>query len=56
MIVIFELAFIYLLGNVDDDINFTFEANTEVSRSCAATLNNEMWVFGGWSKTRQVNS
>ena len=40
---------------MDDDINFTYEANTQVHGSCAATLNNEMWVFGGYTQTRQVN-
>ena len=40
------------LGEVDDDINFTYEDNTEAEGSCAATLNDEMWVFGGWN---QVN-
>ena len=42
-------------GEVDDDINFTFEEKTEVFLSCAASLNDEMWVFGGWYKERQVN-
>ena len=41
---------------MDDDINFTYEDNTEVFYSCAASLNDEMWVFGGNSKKRQVNS
>ena len=41
-------------GEVDDDINFTYEANTEVSWSCAATLNDEMWVLGGNFQRRQV--
>ena len=44
-----------ILGEVDDDINFTYDTNTEVYRSCAASLNNEMWVLGGSSKQRQVN-
>jgi len=43
------------LGEVDDDIDFTFEENTEVYESCAASLNDEMWVLGGWYKKRQVN-
>jgi len=42
-------------GEVDNDINFTYETNTEVEGSCAASLNDEMWVFGGTSQTRQVN-
>ena len=42
-------------GEVDDDINFTYEGNTEVRGSCAASLYDEMWVFGGFYKKRQVN-
>ena len=41
------------LGNVDDDTTFTYETDTGVYRSCAATLHGEFWVFGG-SKKRQV--
>ena len=44
-----------VLGEVDDDINFTFEDNTDVVYSCAASLNDEMWVLGGANKKRQVN-
>ena len=40
---------------MNDDINFTYDANTEVYRSCAASLNDEMWVFGGDDQRRQVN-
>jgi len=43
------------LGEVDDDINFTFEDDTEVKYSCAASLNDEMWVLGGGNQKRQVN-
>ena len=41
-------------GETDDDINFTYEANTEVYESCAASLNDEMWVLGGYNQKRQV--
>ena len=44
-----------ILGEVDDDINFTFEDNTELYYSCAASLNDEMWILGGGNKERQVN-
>ena len=44
-----------ILGEVDDDIDFSYEDNTEVLYSCAASLNDEMWVLGGSSKKRQVN-
>ena len=40
---------------MDDDTNFTFEDNTGVYYSCAASLNDEMWVLGGYNKERQVN-
>ena len=40
---------------MDDDINFTYDDNTEVDRSCAASLNDEMWVLGGYPNKRQVN-
>ena len=41
-------------GQIDDDINFTYDANTEVYGSCTASLNNEMFVFGGHNEKRQV--
>ena len=41
-------------GEVDDDINITYEDNTEVYNTCAASLNDEMWVFGGLNQRRQV--
>ena len=40
---------------MDDDINFTYETNTEVYSSCAATLDGEMFVLGGENQKRQVN-
>ena len=43
------------LGNVDDDIVFKYDVETEVEASCAATLNDEFWVIGGYYKKRQVN-
>ena len=43
-----------LLGEVDDDINFTYDANTEISQSCVASWNDEMYVFGGKNHKRQV--
>ena len=39
---------------MDDDINFTYEDNTGISNSCAASLNDQMWVFGGTTQN-QVN-
>ena len=48
--------FIHLLssGDYDDDLSFTYDENTEVSRSCSASLNDRMLVFGGWHQRRQV--
>ena len=43
-----------LLGEVDDDINFTYDDNTEISQSCVASWNNEMFVLGGLNQKRQV--
>ena len=43
-----------ILGEYDDNIDFTFEADIpvatapwEVYGACAASLNNEMWLIGG---------
>ena len=43
-----------ILGEYDDDIDFTYEAGIpvetgpwEVYGACAASLNNEMWLIGG---------
>ena len=42
-------------GEVDDDINFAYDTNTEVYESCAAALNGKMFVLGGWNQRKQVN-
>ena len=42
-------------GEVDDDINLNYDANTEVFGSCAASLNGKMFVLGGWNQAQQVN-
>ena len=41
-------------GYVDDRTVFKFETGTEVYASCAATLNDEFWVIGGYNRRRQV--
>ena len=41
--------------SVDALTRFTYQTGTEVFHSCAATLNNEMFVFGGRNQKRQVN-
>ena len=43
------------LGEYDDDIDFTYDTNTETYKSCSAILNDEMYVFGGGTHKRQVN-
>ena len=40
--------------SVDALTRFTYQTGTEVFHSCAATLNNEMFVFGGRNQKRQV--
>ena len=39
---------------MDDETVFTYDTDTEVHQSCAATLNDEFWVIGGSNKKRQV--
>ena len=39
---------------MDDETVFTYDSDTEVHQSCAATLNDEFWVIGGSNKKRQV--
>lgn len=47
--------FFYLcLGNIDSDIIFAFDADTEVDQSCSSTFNGEHFVIGGVNKKRQV--
>ena len=53
---------ISILGQLDADLDFTYGPyqwrngdTTHVDASCAATLNNEMYVFGGTFVERQVN-
>ena len=41
-------------GNIDADTVFTYDINTEVYYSCAATLHGELWVIGGRYKKQQV--
>ena len=51
----FEIMTRLSSGDVDDDLNFAYDTNTEVYESCAAALNGKMFVLGGWSQTQQVN-
>ena len=44
-----------IVGEVDDDINFNYDTDTEVRGSCAASLNGKMFVLGGWNQKQQVN-
>ena len=43
-----------VLGEIDNDLNFNYDVNTEVYSSCAATLNGNMYVLGGQFKKNQV--
>ena len=40
---------------MNDDLIFTYDPKTEVRGSCAASLDGEMFVLGGWNLPRQVN-
>ena len=42
------------LGDLDDDLNFKYGADTAVYGSCGASLEGEMFVIGGWYRKRQV--
>ena len=42
------------LGGVTENFEFKMDDDTEVYRSCSATLNGELFVFGGSSKKKQV--
>ena len=37
-----------------DDVNFVYEDNTQVEASCTASLNGDMYVFGGKNQRKQV--
>ena len=41
-------------GNIYEDLSFEFGDQTEVDKSCGATLMGEFWVFGGNFHDRQV--
>ena len=41
-------------GEVNDDLRFTYDPRTEVRGSCAASLDGEMFVLGGWYLPQQV--
>jgi len=51
-----EAMVISLNGEVDDDLNFTYDLkNTEFTGSCAAALFDRMLVFGGFDQKRQMS-
>ena len=35
------------LGNIVEDLDFNYGKGTSVSASCTATLNGDVWIFGG---------
>ena len=38
-----------------DELNFNFNANTEVDGSCSLVFSNKMFVFGGANEKRQIS-
>ena len=58
-LVVYKIVYIVIkifIGEVDKDIDFTFEDNTSVYGSCTATLDGEMWVLGATHNNRQVRT
>ena len=49
-----EIQFSFTSGNIDSDIIFSFDTETEIDRSCSSTLNGEHFVIGGVNQKRQV--
>ena len=47
---------VYFKGNVNRDINLNFDAETEVYKSCGATLNGQFIIIGGSNEKRQVRN
>ena len=48
----------YFLGDVNDDLNFSYKSEVSLFRGCAVTFQGQFWYFGGSSiseTTRQVN-
>ena len=43
------------LGNIQRELKLNFEEETEVYRSCGATLNGQHWIIGGMREKRQVS-
>ena len=43
----------FILGNFDDDLDFEYGVGTNTYRACGASLEGQMWIFGGSDK-RQV--
>ena len=41
-------------GNVNDDIIFEYEENTDLNGACSLVQRNEIWVVGGVNDPRQV--
>ena len=41
-------------GNVNNEVRFFYDQDTEIDASCVALLNNEHYVIGGMNRKRQV--
>ena len=50
-----EIFQVHDLGNVQRDLKLNFEKDTEVFRSCGASLNGQYWIIGGNNEKRQVS-
>ena len=42
----------YDSGGVEENLDFTMGPDTSVYKSCSATLNGELFVFGGYGSTK----
>ena len=47
----------YFLGDVNDDLNFSYKSDVSLLRGCAVTFQGQFWYFGGSlsEDKRQVN-
>ena len=43
----------YVLGGVEENLDFTMGPDTSASHSCSAMLNGELFVFGGTGSSQK---
>ena len=46
---------IFILGVVNDDLDFEYDENVSLRRGCGTTLHDQFWYFGGYPNKQQVN-